>query len=99
MAATHPDLAGTAARLLQVITQAGIDWRLARTWQGTRQRERQLAADRQRTEQDHGTGDEQRNRVIIDQIASLTDTSALAWHKRLCNSCSSELRFPSLNQQ
>ena len=30
------------ARLLQVITQAGIDWTLARTWEGTRERERQL---------------------------------------------------------
>lgn len=34
--------AGRGARLLQVITQAGIDWTLARTWQGTRERERQL---------------------------------------------------------
>jgi dGTPase len=25
-----------------------------------------------------------RRRVIVDQIASLTDTSALAWHERLC---------------
>jgi len=28
--------------------------------------------------------DPQRLRVVIDQIASLTDTSALAWHRRLC---------------
>lgn len=34
--------AGRDARLLQVITQAGIDWTLARTWEGTRERERQL---------------------------------------------------------
>jgi predicted GIY-YIG superfamily endonuclease len=34
--------AGRGARLLQVITQAGIEWTLARTWQGTRERERQL---------------------------------------------------------
>ena len=34
--------AGRGARLLQVITQAGIQWTLARTWQGTRERERQL---------------------------------------------------------
>jgi predicted GIY-YIG superfamily endonuclease len=34
--------AGRGARLLQVITQAGIGWTLARTWQGTRERERQL---------------------------------------------------------
>jgi dGTPase len=29
-------------------------------------------------------GDAARLRVIVDQIASLTDTSALAWHARLC---------------
>ena len=34
--------AGRGARLLQVITQAGIKWTLARTWQGTRKRERRL---------------------------------------------------------
>jgi dGTPase len=28
--------------------------------------------------------DDGRRRVIVDQIASLTDTSALAWHERLC---------------
>jgi dGTPase len=28
--------------------------------------------------------DEGRRRVVIDQIASLTDTSAIAWHHRLC---------------
>jgi dGTPase len=28
--------------------------------------------------------DTARRRVIIDQIASLTDTSAIAWHHRLC---------------
>ncbi len=28
--------------------------------------------------------DAQRRRVLIDQIASLTDTSAIAWHHRLC---------------
>jgi dGTPase len=33
---------------------------------------------------DGAAGDEQRHRVIIDQLASLTDISALAWHKRLC---------------
>ena len=32
-----------------------------------------------------GTSAEQeRRRVVIDQIASLTDTSAIAWHSRLC---------------
>ena len=30
-------------------------------------------------------GDEARRRVIIDQVASLTDTSALVWHRRLCD--------------
>jgi dGTPase len=29
-------------------------------------------------------GDEARRRVIIDQVASLTDTSAMVWHRRLC---------------
>jgi dGTP triphosphohydrolase len=28
-------------------------------------------------------GDEQARRVVIDQIACLTDTSAIAWHHRL----------------
>ena len=28
-------------------------------------------------------GDEERCRVVIDQIASLTDTSAMSWHRRL----------------
>jgi dGTPase len=32
-----------------------------------------------------GTSAEQeRRRVVIDQVASLTDTSAIAWHSRLC---------------
>ncbi len=26
----------------------------------------------------------ERLRVVVDQIASLTDTSAIAWHSRLC---------------
>ncbi|WP_280254949.1 hypothetical protein [Nocardia wallacei] len=34
--------AGRGARLLAVIGGAGIGWQLARTWDGTRQRERQL---------------------------------------------------------
>lgn len=33
---------GHGARLLAVIAGAGITWRLARTWPGTRTRERQL---------------------------------------------------------
>jgi dGTPase len=33
---------------------------------------------------DSAADDQERHRVIIDQLASLTDTSALAWHKRLC---------------
>jgi dGTPase len=28
--------------------------------------------------------DAARRRVVIDQVASLTDTSALSWHQRLC---------------
>lgn len=35
--------AGNGARLLQVVTQAGIDWRVVRTWpQGNRSLERRL---------------------------------------------------------
>jgi predicted GIY-YIG superfamily endonuclease len=33
---------GRGARLLHVIIQARIGWTLARTWEGTRERERQL---------------------------------------------------------
>jgi dGTPase len=32
---------------------------------------------------DAAAGDEARRRVIIDQVASLTDTSAMVWHERL----------------
>jgi dGTPase len=32
---------------------------------------------------DSAASDDERHRVIIDQLASLTDTSALAWHSRL----------------
>ena len=32
---------------------------------------------------DGAPSDQERHRVIIDQLASLTDTSALAWHERL----------------
>jgi dGTPase len=32
---------------------------------------------------DSAEGDSERHRVLIDQLASLTDTSALAWHQRL----------------
>jgi predicted GIY-YIG superfamily endonuclease len=34
--------AGTGARLLEVISAAGIDWRLVRTWSGSRTLERRL---------------------------------------------------------
>lgn len=34
--------AGTGARLIEVITQAGIDFELARTWEGDRNFERKL---------------------------------------------------------
>jgi dGTPase len=33
---------------------------------------------------DQATTDAQRLRVVIDQVASLTDVSAVAWHQRLC---------------
>jgi len=32
---------------------------------------------------DAATDDAARLRVVVDQVASLTDTSALAWHQRL----------------
>ena len=34
--------AGSGARLMAVIAGVGIDWTLARTWEGSRTRERQL---------------------------------------------------------
>lgn len=34
--------AGRGARLLEVLARAGIGWTLARTWDGSRSRERQL---------------------------------------------------------
>jgi hypothetical protein len=37
-----PHAGGRGARLRAVITEAGIGWQLARTWIGTRNRERQL---------------------------------------------------------
>ena len=33
---------------------------------------------------DEAPTDAARRRVVIDQVASLTDTSAIAWHHRLC---------------
>jgi predicted GIY-YIG superfamily endonuclease len=33
---------GNGARLITVVNQAGIGWELARTWEGTRARERQI---------------------------------------------------------
>jgi len=35
-------LCGMGARLLEVITAAGIEWKLARTWPGNRELERRL---------------------------------------------------------
>ena len=35
-------LCGMGARLLEVITDAGIEWKLARTWPGDRELERRL---------------------------------------------------------
>jgi dGTPase len=37
-----------------------------------------------RTSWDEAPTDAARRRVVIDQVASLTDTSAIAWHHRLC---------------
>ena len=34
--------AGTGARLMQVVTEAGIDWEVSRTWEGDRNLEAQL---------------------------------------------------------
>ncbi len=34
---------------------------------------------------DRAVSDVERRRVVIDQVASLTDTSAIAWHRRLCS--------------
>lgn len=39
--------------------------------------------------------DEERKRVIVDQVASLTDPAAIAWHERLCGT-DSGLRGPVL---
>ena len=33
---------------------------------------------------DGGRDRRARRRVVVDQVASLTDTSAIAWHHRLC---------------
>ena len=33
---------------------------------------------------DAAGSDPQRLRVVVDQVASLTDTSAIVWHRRLC---------------
>jgi dGTPase len=38
----------------------------------------------QRPAWDAATSEAERRRVVIDQVASLTDTSAIAWHSRLC---------------
>jgi dGTPase len=39
---------------------------------------------------DGADGDTERRRVIIDQLASLTDTSAIAWHERLTRPAGSD---------
>jgi dGTPase len=36
-----------------------------------------------RPEFESAADDRARLRIVIDQVASLTDTSALAWHQRL----------------
>lgn len=36
-----------------------------------------------RADWDTATGDEQRKRAVVDQVASLTDQSAIDWHQRL----------------
>ena len=33
---------------------------------------------------DAAATDDARRRVVVDQVASLTDTSAISWHERLC---------------
>ncbi|MGH7735973.1 MAG: hypothetical protein ACREOE_20315, partial [Gemmatimonadales bacterium] len=38
----------------------------------------------QRPAWDAAGTDAARRRVVVDQVASLTDTSAIAWHHRLC---------------
>jgi dGTPase len=38
---------------------------------------------------DAARSDPERRRVVIDQVACLTDTSAIAWHHRLCTPGSS----------
>lgn len=38
----HQHRKGSGARLMEVVNQAGIDWQVARTWEGDRKRERQL---------------------------------------------------------
>lgn len=38
----HAHASGNGARLISVITEVGIGWQLARTWPGTRARERQI---------------------------------------------------------
>ena len=40
--------AGTGARLLEVVADAGINWTLARAWNGDRKREKQLKNYRRR---------------------------------------------------
>ena len=37
-----------------------------------------------RDDYESASSDGSRLRVVVDQVASLTDTSAIAWHARLC---------------
>ena len=38
----HQHRKGRGSRLMEVVTQAGIDFTVSRTWEGDRQKERQL---------------------------------------------------------
>jgi len=71
---TRRDAIAEQAREREVITELALA--LARTAPATLDPVFQPAWD-------SAADDAERHRVIIDQIASLTDTSALAWHARL----------------
>ena len=73
---TRRDAIAEQAREREVITELALA--LARTAPATLDPVFQPAWD-------SAANDAERHRVIIDQIASLTDTSALAWHARLAD--------------